>query len=440
MRLNTLRPLQTWAGLWYYIVNSSRRNRRFDHNFVNRVQMTIKNRIQAPFFRLLLLSLLTVVFLSLVGTISPVQADEYPVQRLEVHRKDGAIVELHGQVLVEGTEGEIALRTRDGQIHLLHQREIRKRWMLETPFLPFTKDEMVDSLREELGEQFSIHTTDHYIIVYSTSDTYAQWCGTLFEKLYSKYKAIWKRKGLPIEEPIFPLVVIIFPNKIAFDQYAREKLHSNFPPNMLACYHLLTNQILLCDLTGTETTRENTGKKLTSSQIREIMNRPGSGYNVSALLHEAAHQIGYNNGMFERLAPVPRWLLEGIAMLHEPAELENVKKELDDPKVNKLRLKQFIEFRDKQPADAIRNLIYDDAAILKPNVAIDYYGLSWAVTYYLLKKRNKDLGEYLRVIGEKKIGGPDSSRQRLDEFELIFGGNWEKFYRDFARFANSITK
>ena len=71
-------------------------------------------------------------------------------------------------------------------------------------------DELAASLLKDLPSNFDVYQTRHYVILYSTSRTYAKWCGALFERLYMAFQNFWDRKKLNVQEPEFPLVAIVF--------------------------------------------------------------------------------------------------------------------------------------------------------------------------------------------------------------------------------------
>ena len=58
------------------------------------------------------------------------------------------------------------------------------------------RDEIAQRLLAELPAGFGVYTTTHYLILYDTSPAYAQWCGSLFERLISDvYQLAGPHKG-----------------------------------------------------------------------------------------------------------------------------------------------------------------------------------------------------------------------------------------------------
>ncbi len=88
-----------------------------------------------------------------------------------------------GRVLINAQDGGLLLQGRDGVIWAIQPDELIKHTSDDTPFAPFTRDEMAKRLLAELPKTFEILQIKHYLICYDTSKTYAQWAGSLFERL-----------------------------------------------------------------------------------------------------------------------------------------------------------------------------------------------------------------------------------------------------------------
>ncbi|MCL2306433.1 MAG: DUF1570 domain-containing protein, partial [Planctomycetaceae bacterium] len=265
------------------------------------------------------------------------------LETVRFRAKNGAEKECVGRILLKGPQGEFFLLAQDGQLFHIPPNSVVSHASDETPFVPLTTQELEERLRDEFGTDFHVLATDHYLIVYNTSEKYAKWIGDYFDQFYKTYHSVWTKFVPELQEPLFPLVVIVFSDKKQFDQYARQEVEGALPlEKMSAYYHKWTNRVVLCDLSGIEKQleeMENAGRRGGRVNNSTILSRPGTGHNLSAMIHEAAHQIGCNTGMFSRLAPIPLWLHEGIAMLHELPDVENPRrKESGTPQVNKIRL------------------------------------------------------------------------------------------------------
>jgi len=365
-----------------------------------------------------------------------------PLDALETVRfkaKDGKEKESVGRILLKGPQGEFVLQTQDGQLFEIQPGSIISHESNQTPFVPLTQKELEEQLRDEFGADFRILSTDHYLIVYNTSERYAKWIGDYLDPFYKKYRTTWTKFGLDLKEPDFPLVAVLFSDKKQFEQYARKEVGDTFSLEMNAYYHKWTNRIVLCDLSGIEKQLEEMVSGRVPRNMNALLNRPGAGQNLSAMIHEAAHQIGCNTGMFSRLAPqIPLWLLEGIAMLHEIPDLNTPRLVPDEPKVNKKRLGELHAFSRKTSNLPIQIMLQTDTVLRSTQTAQDYYGLSWGFTYFLYKHKPKEFATYLREMALKTAADVDSPTLRLHDFENHFGKDWNKLQRDFTRRVQTL--
>jgi hypothetical protein len=158
------------------------------------------------------------------------------------------------------------------------------------------------------------------------------------------------------------------------------------------------------------------------------------------VVHEAVHQVGFNVGMHPRHAPTPVWLHEGLAVLHEVPDLRHPSGwTIGLPHVNRPRLDQLRQYLGKPgQVSPIQNMIQDDKLFAKPETALSNYALAWGVTYYLVKKRPKELEAYLKVLQAKTPYSEDSPAIRIEDFESCFGNDWTKFYKEFHNFVRRL--
>ena len=90
--------------------------------------------------------------------------------------------------------------------------------------MPYSREEMTKRLLAELPPGFRVHSTTHYLIFYDTSPAYAQWCGSLFERLYMAFTNFWSRKGFELPQPEFPLVAVVFADKQSYLKFSKPEL------------------------------------------------------------------------------------------------------------------------------------------------------------------------------------------------------------------------
>jgi hypothetical protein len=335
--------------------------------------------------------------------------------------------EVVGRVEVKAEDGGLLVLSRDGSLWTVEPQQLVEHKTDETPYAPLNKEELAQSVLAELPRGFDVHSTANYIICHNTSKAYAQWCGALFEKLHRAFLNFWSRKGLDLHDPPMPLVAVVFADKDSYARYVQSELGDAAAP-MIGYYSFRTNRIALYDLTGTA--GQAAGSRLTEAQINAMLSKPQAERTVATVIHEATHQISFNCGLQTRYADNPLWLSEGLAMYFETPDLSSDKGWRTLGGVNRVRLADLRRYLPSRPADSLSTLLSEDKQ------TIDAYAESWALTYFLIKKRDKQFVQYLKAISGKGRLIWDKPGQRLEEFQKAFGdlGKLDKeFVRDVGR-------
>ncbi len=335
-------------------------------------------------------------------------------------RRDGKELQVVGRTLLTAQDGGRLLLARNGQLWLIPPEEQVNHTADSTTFLPLSRDDMSKGMLAELPQGFRVLSTAHYLIFYDTSQTYAQWCGSLFERLYMAFTNFWTRKGFELREPEFPLVAVVFADRAAYLRYSRPEL-GDAGQSVIGYYSLLSNRMTMYDLTGVES--QGHGRLGTATQINRILSRPDAVQTVSTIVHEATHQIAFNCGLHQRLSDCPRWFSEGIAMYFETPDLRSDKgwRGIGNVNVNRPRLEHFQQQSRERGTKWLESLIRNDKRFVDPKKALDAYAEAWALTYFLIRQHPKEYVSYLRILSEKKPMLQDGPEQRLDDFRNSFG-------------------
>ena len=335
-------------------------------------------------------------------------------------RRNGKAMEATGRVLAEVKEG-LLLLARDGVIWAIKPGEQIERIDDQQPFEPYTRDEIAKRLLKELPEGFRVHSTTHYMIFYNTSPAYAQWCGSLFEQLYTAFTTFWTRKGFELQQPEFPLVAVVFADKRSYLKFSRPEL-GDAGDTIIGYFGLTSNRMTMYDLTGVEAQGHGPGRNRTAAQINQILAQPDAARTVATIIHEATHQIAFNCGLHTRLSDCPLWFSEGIAEYFETPNLQSSKGWKGIGKdVNPPRLDQFRRYLAVRPANSLETLLRDDARFLDTKQSLDAYSEAWALTYFLIRQHPKQYVAYLAMLSKKKPHVQDDAEKRIDEFRGAFG-------------------
>jgi hypothetical protein len=353
-----------------------------------------------------------------------------------VFQRDGREQVVAGRLLVEAQDGGLLLLAPDGRIWAVPHEEKPRLTRDESPMKPLPRDELAKKLLAELPRGFDALGTAHYLICYDTSKPYAQWCGSLFERLHGAFVNFWSHKGFELHESEFPLVAILFADRKAYLKFSRSEL-GPAGESILAYYSLMSNRMTLYDLTGVETSGQALPRS-TAQQINQILNQPAAREAVATVVHEATHQIAFNCGLQARLSDCPCWVSEGIAMYFETPDLSSTKGWRGIGGVNYLRLQNFGGYLSRRTPGSLAALIETDKRFhdAQPALRNDAYAEAWALTYFLIRQHPKEYVKYMQILSRKKPLIVDTPEDRRAEFEKAFG----KFKPLDAEFLRSMNR
>lgn len=346
--------------------------------------------------------------------------------------RNGQAIQVEGQVLSTALDGGILVEARDGVLWTVQPDELVERTTDEVPFEPLSADELAKRLLAELPQGFEVYPTAHYLICYNTSRAYAQWCGSLFERLYLAFTNFWTRKGFELSEPRFPLVAIIFADKPSYVEFSQAEVGEAVNA-IIGHYSFQTNRIVMYDLTGIESRSRQAGGRRTSARISQFLRRPDAQRTVATIVHEATHQIAFNCGLHARFSDCPLWFSEGIALYFETPDVNSSKGWRTVGAINRPRLLQFRDYLRRRPDDSLVTLIRDDQRFRDTKEGIDAYAETWALTYFLLRRYPERYVAYLERLSAKKPLFWDDAETRLSEFRQAFGEDLEALDAELVR-------
>ena len=354
-----------------------------------------------------------------------------------VLKRDNQEITVDGRRLVTAEDGGILVMARDGVLWAIPPKEQVRITSDDVPFTPLSREEMTRLMLAELPRGFEVHETANYLIFYNTSRAYAQWCGSLFERLYKSFTNYWTRKGFELDKPQFPLVAIVFAERDQYAKFTRPELGAA-ASSIIGYFSLRTNRMTMYDLTGIETLSRALDRRGSSAQINKILARSDAARTVATIVHEATHQIAFNCGLHTRYSDCPLWFSEGIAVYFETPDLTSARGWRTIGAVNRPRLVQFRRYLNKRPADSLATLVTDDKRFRDTGKSLDAYAEAWALTYFLIKQRPKEYVAYLAMLSKKKPMIWDEPSTRLAEFKAAFGDDLAALDKEFLRFMAKV--
>jgi hypothetical protein len=297
--------------------------------------------------------------------------------------------------------------------------EIAERRADDKKFAVLTPEEISRVLLDQMPQGFQIHRTSHYVVCYNTTKAYAEWCGSLYERLFRGFYAYWRNLGMHLHEPELPLVALVFQDEASYTQFARRELGGALS-STIGYYNIRTNRVNMYDLTGADGIR-NVGRITNAAKVNQILSQPQAERTVATIVHEATHQLAYNSGLQTRYADNPFWVSEGLAVYFETPDLNSQKAWGSIGKVNQVNRLRFMNYSRNRPPDSLATLIRDDRRFRDPQLAHDAYGEAWALNYFLLRTKADEYVAYLKRIAARGPLVELTPDERLAEFQETFG-------------------
>ncbi|MEM8944535.1 MAG: DUF1570 domain-containing protein [Planctomycetota bacterium] len=350
---------------------------------------------------------------------------------------DGGERKLVGEVIIEDSAGSMLLETDEGAMWPIVGQNVVERTSDATPMVPLDKEQLGQRLLSEMGPDFRLHESKHYVIVFNTTDKYAKWCSSLLERLQKGFIAFWKKRGCKVQAPKSPLAVLVFNNKNSYINHARPELGSS-AGNAIGYYSFQTNRIVMYDLTGSQALRRESTNRGSMKDISALLQSRQAEPLVATIIHEATHQIAFNCGLQKRFVDNPIWLSEGMAVYFETPDLSSNRSWSGTDKVNYDRWDRFRKNVRAGKAANLKTLIASDDRLRHPRTAVDGYAEAWAWNYFLIKWHSKEYVKYLKLIAEKPLLTQDEPETRLAEFQQCFGDDLGKLEQEFYRRMSKI--
>ena len=335
-------------------------------------------------------------------------------------KNQGQQTQVDGRVLVTAQDGGLLLQGRDGVLWTVEPQEIVAHTSDDAEFTPMPADALGARVLAELPKGFEVLNTAHYVICFNTRREYAQWCGSLFEKLYGAFTNYWTQRRFKLSEPDFPLVAVVFADRKSYQSFSQAELGAS-AESIIGYFSLRSNRMTMFDLTGVESGGHSRLRHGTAAEINQILSQPDAERTVATIVHEATHQIAFNCGLHTRYSDCPLWFSEGIAVYFETPDLSSSKGWRGVGGINRSRLTQFRQYMNHRRHDSLETLIGNDKRFRDPNTSLDAYAEAWALTYFLLLKHQDQYIKYLKVLAEKKPLIWDSEEKRLEQFTAAFG-------------------
>jgi hypothetical protein len=323
---------------------------------------------------------------------------------------------VEGRVVVEALDGSLLVEHADQRLEVVPGAEVQSREAVPTAPEPFAPRALGDAVLRTLPAGFDQLATRHYVVCFDTSRAYAQWCAALFERLHDAFMNFWRQAGFEVAEPEHPLVVVIFADRQRYEEHAAADLGAA-TDRVVGYYNLLSNQVTTFDLTGSDLVGGRPSRSAGRAGLEILSSSRAAGL-VATLVHEATHQMAFNCGLHRRLAAVPLWVSEGVAIYFETPDVSSDRGWRGIGGVNGPRRERFVASR---RAGWFADIVRSDESFRTADEALDAYAGAWAATAFLVQTRKAAFIGYLRTLSEKEPLVEDDADRRLEEFTTAFG-------------------
>jgi hypothetical protein len=297
----------------------------------------------------------------------------------------------------------------------------------DEPFCPDTADAVSQELLAGPFAGFKVLKSAHYLVLYRSTPTFAEASRKLLEDLYQTLTEAFRKRDIPVHEPEFPLVAIIFRNEAEF------RAHRKVDPDVQAYYETFTNRIYLYQTSDRD------------QQAPEVaaLRKP------QTVAHEGTHQILQNVGVQPRLSAWPIWLSEGLA--EYCASPASTKKGVDWRRLGDVNSLHMATIRDLEDPlslqvqgtnrvrigrDPRKPLI--EYLVTRTDLTPTDYALAWALTHYLAQKRGDDFVAYLKTMSQMPPLKEVTPEEHLASFRAAFGGNLAKMDKAVAGYLSKL--
>jgi hypothetical protein len=326
--------------------------------------------------------------------------------------------ELIGTAVLAGPQG-VRLLGRDGQIWDLDPDLVTDYTQIETRFQPASQAEVRGQLLREFGRGFEVSGTGHYLVVHPAGQR-QQWAQR-FEQLYRSFHQYFTSRGIPTSQAKFPLVAVVMPDFASYrEAAAKEGVRAS--PGLVGFYSPQSNRVMMYDMTSINPSLEFSDESM------------------ATLIHEATHQTAFNAGIHTRMAPQPKWLVEGLATMFEAPGVWNSRENprLADRVVTQ-RLKEFEQYvkAGRTPNSLAQFISTDEAYHRRPGSA---YGEGWALCFYLVETRPREFARYLQQVASRSPEDPYPAQDRLAHFQAAFGENPNMLESHFLRYIGQLKR
>lgn len=351
-----------------------------------------------------------------------------------------------GQILAHNKE-QCWLVSADGRMHGLDVSDVKRFRSVGSRLAIDNAVRVRGRLQDELGRDYTVLASGRYVVAAPRATAQAHL--RTFDEIGRTFVSYFAKRSIPLDQPRFPLVAIVFASQSEFAQYAaKDGIRAT---TGLAGYYLRTSNRVASFEQGSRTAQ--VGPVIRTGHLplpggpavfRIDLGRADkphasvAGGVKDTLVHEATHQMAFNSGLHNRAGSDPKWIIEGLATLFEPdAVRRNVASRSPASRVNDERLSWYKQrLASNWNSNMLTDLVSSDRMFATD--ALDAYSVAWALTFYLNETRPREYAKFLRILKERDPLAEYTPEERLIDFRSTFGRDMHRFEVSMLRFLDSL--
>jgi hypothetical protein len=334
--------------------------------------------------------------------------------------------------------------------------KVKKRDKSDAATAAYAKSKREKDYAKELGEEYQVKYTDHFYVLTNAEAGVIKDFLPRLERTYDAVDHFLTQLELPVKYPKEKLPVIFCKSREEFDGRCKQFTGHAGPAEAAGLYYRdPLNFSIFYDMSQVSFIKEKTAqaeqlrkeaaatkdRNAKRAKLREAdwyVNRIAlyqQDQNRSVVQHEVAHQLLFNLRFHKATADNPQWFVEGMATLFEPPP------EKLGAGINLINQRRLGEVRDdikKVTADGLKAFIGNPEGKGGAMLSNEGYARSWSLCYYLMKKKSKELPNYVALIRKRTQRQQITPEQDLKDFESCFGKVNETFSKKYIEFITKL--
>lgn len=312
---------------------------------------------------------------------------------------------------------------------------------------------------EKLGPGFKVKRTQHYSVLYNTSDEDVESFGLAIEQTYRSCMNYSMKLEIPVQPPAKKLLIFYFEEHKDYAAHAVKLGKQALPQSIPGVYFPDLNRSQFFSYQNQESFKQaRLGAEAKIAEMQERLRQPGvsaadkrqisqeiktararanrsstvgGDVSESIVQHEVAHQVLWNIGFHNPSSffANPRWFAEGTAMMFEPISDGS---SANFGAVNSQRLKEYQQLEKAGKLFPLKEFLSHPGFFHSESTIGIAYAQSWALAHYLNRVKRKQVPKYVADINARPADYKSTPEKELAAFEKAFGKPdeaWEKAWK-----------